>query len=224
MLAATRGPKARGGMVLSLILGITLVAACSGSSATGGPSGTPPSGGGASTAPTEAPTAAATEAETAPPTESSATAVPTAIDPCTIVTQDEASTLAGESFGPGEESETSGHAKICTYGSQTLDVLTVDVAVAPDTATLQADEAAGLAALQKAAGKGLSTTPVTGVGDNAEFVSASQTVSGGTIRVEGLYVVQGLNFLAITDVTVNKALPTSADLQAQATTSLARFP
>src|SRR5262249_9205232 len=70
-------------------------------------------------------------AESSPVAEASGgpTAVPTSIDPCQLITKEEAGQLAGTTFGAGEESETSGHAKLCVYGGQTKNVFTVTVAI-----------------------------------------------------------------------------------------------
>ncbi|HEX5241524.1 MAG TPA: hypothetical protein VFW20_11060 [Candidatus Limnocylindrales bacterium] len=173
--------------------------------------------------PTEAstPTAAASEPESSLP---EVTAVPTAIDPCQVVTQSEASALAGTSFGAGEETTTSGNAKICTYGSQTLNVLNVDVALAPDQATIAAGEAEVESQLQQSVSEGLTKTDLTGIGDKAVYLAASQTISGQTVSVAAIYVVKGLTFLAISDVVAGSPAPTLAALQAQATTSLSRLP
>lgn len=202
-----------------------LLSACS-SAASTGPGG-PTSG--ASTPPAVTSQAATEPPGTAAPSEAAAsvpevTAVPTSIDPCTVVTQAEASALAGASFGAGEETTTSGNGKICTYGAQTLNVMTVSVALAPDQATIAAGEAQVEADLQKAVSAGLTKTDLSGVGDKAVYLAASQTVSGQKVSVVAIYVVRGLTFLAISDVVVNAAPPTSAALQAQATTSLGRLP
>src|ERR1700694_2508563 len=64
----------------------------------------------------------------------SATANPN-LDPCQLVTQQEASQLAGTTYGAGKKETLSSASSICTYGAQTLNVFTVLVAVAPDDTT-----------------------------------------------------------------------------------------
>src|ERR1039457_4982289 len=76
----------------------------------------------------------------APAPATSTSATPTNLDPCQLVTQDEASSLAGATFGPGKE-ESTGGGKECVYGSQTTNVMDIIVAQAPDAATAQADYA-----------------------------------------------------------------------------------
>ena len=58
------------------------------------------------------------------------------LDPCQLVTQQEASQLAGTTFAAGKEEAISSASSMCTYGAQTLNVFTVLVAVAPDAATV----------------------------------------------------------------------------------------
>src|SRR5262245_65717867 len=67
---------------------------------------------------TPTPTTSATQAAI-----NSQSGAPSTIDPCELVTQQEASALAGTSFGPGkEESDGSNGQRRCIYGYQTKNV------------------------------------------------------------------------------------------------------
>lgn len=216
-----RRRAARGWQVAPVLLALISITGCTTATATGGPSASPPV-----ILPTATPVT--TSAPVTLPTLPSATAVVTALDPCQLVTAQEASTLAGATFGAGVESTTEGNMKICTYGGQTTNVMNVDVVQAPDVATAQAAEAAGLAAAKAAAQKqapGLTftQTEVSGIGDAALVVSANATIGGQTISLSAIYVLSGTTFFAIIDLVLGKAAPTSAALQAQAQVVLGRL-
>jgi hypothetical protein len=219
MTAGTYATVARGGQILSLLVGMTLLAACSSAATT-----TPTENTASQPAATEVPQAATGGLPTIP----GATGVATALDPCVLVTASEASSLAGATFGAGVESTTSGNGKICTYGAQALNVLMVEVAQAPDAATAQAAKAAALAVAQAAAqgqfpGVTFTQTQLPSFAGGALVVSASATISGQTVNISGIYVLSGTTFFAISDVVLGGSAPTSAALQAQATVVLGRL-
>ena len=219
-LASPTSPRSIAVPVALTLVSVLALAAC-GSSSTPGPSQAvviqPP--------PVSSPTAAATAAESAQPSESAEpsepTAVPTAIDPCTLVTSDEASAFTGATYGAGKESETPGHLKQCIYGSQTPDVFEVDVLQAPDVATAQAAAAAAEAEAKSKAGAKLTIDDISGIGDKAVFAHGG---NGNPIGVAGMYVLTGPTFYAITDVAVGKDTPSEADFATLATTILGRLP
>jgi hypothetical protein len=220
MTTTTRRRWVRGWQTVPLLLGVVLTAACS-TAATGGPTASLPF---SQPLATPLPTAATS----APPTFPDATAVVTALDPCQLVTTQEASTLAGATFGTGKESTTEGNAKICTYGGQTSNVLNVYVVQAPDVATAQKAEAAALAAAKavaqkQAPGVSFSQTELADFADGALVISASATISGQTLAISGIYVLSGTTFFAITDVVLGQSAPTSDALQAQARVVLGRI-
>jgi hypothetical protein len=220
MTTTTRRRWVRGWQTVPLLLGVVLTAACS-TAATGGPTASLPV---SQPLATPLPTAATS----APPSFPDATAVVTALDPCQLVTAQEASTLAGATFGAGKESTTEGNAKICTYGAQTANVLNVYVVQAPDVATAQKAEAAALAAAEavaqkQAPGVSFSQTELANFADGALVVTASATISGQTLAISGIYVLSGTTFFAITDVVLNQSAPTSDALQAQARVVLGRI-
>ena len=153
-----------------------------------------------------------------------ATGVPTALDPCQLITSQEASGLAGGSFGAGVESTTSGGGKICTYGGQTLNVFEVIVAQAPDLATAQAGKAAAMAAIQQEAGQTIQWTELPSLGDGAAYTTGSYTISGQTFNGSAIYDLKGLDFYGFSDLALGHPTPTAAALQAAAQTILGRLP
>jgi len=150
-----------------------------------------------------------------PSSQPSASATPVSYDPCVLVNVQDASALTGVNYPAGTETLENA-TKVCLYGGQTRDVFEFGIVQAPDLATVQSEEAAAKAALQKQAGPGLSFTQIQGVGDTAYELQGSQTSSGTTIAVSGIYVVKGTIFFFIADVAVNHSVPTSAALQDEA--------
>lgn len=210
---------ARGWQTFVLLVGVVSTAACT-TAASGGPT--------ASLTSSQPPATPVPTATSALPSLPDATAVPTALDPCQLVTAQEASTLAGATFGAGKESTTEGNMKICTYGSQTANVLNVDVVQAPDVATAKAAETAGLAAAKAAAeeqapGVTFNETELADFADGALVISASATISGQTIAISAIYVLSGTTFFAINDLVLGQPAPTSDALQAQAQVVLGRI-
>jgi hypothetical protein len=220
MTTTTRRRRvARGWQTFALLLGVVSTAACT-TAATGGPT--------ASLSFSQPPATPLPTATSALPTLPDATAVVTSLDPCQLVTAQEASTLAGATFGAGEETTTEGNAKICTYGAQTPNVLNVDVVKAPDVATAKAAENAGLAAAKAAAeeqapGVTFSQTELASFADGALLISASATISGQTLAISAIYVLSGTTFFAISDLVLGQPAPTSEALQAQAGVVLGRI-
>jgi hypothetical protein len=206
---------------VALVLAGLVVGACSSSTATAAGTGTP--------APTSvAPAATSTPAATDTPAPSSepslATGVPTSLDPCQLVTSQEASQLAGASYGAGVEGTTSGGGKTCVYGGQTLNVFTVIVGQAPDVATAQAGKAEAQAAILQQAGKGIAFTELPNFADGAAYLVGSFTVSGQTLNGSAIYVLKGTVFFGFSDLALGHPTPTSAALQAQAQVILGRLP
>ncbi len=226
MSAPDLHPRApRRSLIIVTVAVAAILAACSSSSATPSASEAPSAAASqaalASTAatavPTPTPSTNATETEL--PTD-----VPTAYDPCVLVPSDEASTLTGATYGAGVES-TAGNTKFCTYGSNTLNVLTVAVGVAADEATAQAGEAQFVTQLQAAAANGLTVTQLTGftADSDAAVLSGSMTVSGQTFSASAITVLRGTVFFGFSDVTLGTPAPSSADLQSEAMTVLGRL-
>jgi hypothetical protein len=207
------------GIAAVAVVGLIL-SACSSSVATGTPA--PISALAATDTP--APTIAVVAATPAPSLSALATGVPTSLDPCQLVTSQEASQLAGVSYGAGEEGTTSGGGKRCVYGANTLNVFTVLVGQAPDVATAQAGKAEAQAAILQQAGNGVSFTEIPGFADGAAYMVGSVTVAGKTIKGSAIYVLKGTIFFGFSDLALSGATPTAAAMQAQAQTILGRLP
>lgn len=156
----------------------------------------------------------------------------TTTDPCQVVTSQEASSLAGASYGAGREETTSGGAKTCTYGYQTLNVFNVVLSIAPDAATAQAqwaqNEAKAKAALAQFTGGGnanvtASDATVAGA-DKAAIAAGSATLNGRTINISAIYLLKGTAFLSYSDLVLSQPAPTSAAMEAEAVIALGRLP
>lgn len=170
-----------------------------------------------------------------PSPSASTAATPVALDPCQLVTQQEASQLAGGTkFAAGKEDSTSGGAKLCVYGGQTVDVFMVEVAVAPDVATAQADwakeEAQAQAGLQQLAAQSGASLNFSAGGisisgaDKAAAATANGAFAGHTLAITAIYMLKGPVFVMFCDLARDKAAPTPEAMQAQARTVLTRVP
>jgi hypothetical protein len=178
----------------------------------------------------------AASAEPSPSAESSGTAlgsgptaVPTSIDPCQLIPKEEAGQLAGTTFGAGKEEETSGHAKMCTYGAGTSNVFEVVVAIAPDEATAKAQEQAAMNDLKKTASDlpgGLHVTELPNFAPGADAVEmdGSVSVAGQSISGRGFYVLRGTDFFGFNDLVRNAPAPSEDAAKAEAMTVLGRLP
>ncbi len=159
----------------------------------------------------------------------SAQGVTTSIDPCQVVTQAEASAIAGTSFGAGQ-AETAGLSKRCTYGAQTLNVFTVEAAQATDAAAAQAawnDAAAEVNAtlhqkLPPGVTLAVANTNVSGIGDKAALISGTATIQGRTFGISGIYVLKGAKFFAFQDFLLGTP-PSGGVMEAQAQKALGRI-
>jgi hypothetical protein len=183
----------------------------------------PPPGTSAPASPSPSPTPAASPTGSLKPTD---------LDPCQLVTQDEASTLAHATFGPGKELASPGHPKGCIYGSQTKNVLDVVVAQSPDAKTAQAGFAQAQSQAQAQFAEELPpgihvdihSTNAEGIGDKATTVNWSYSGNGVTIAFAGIYVLKDTVFFTIGDLSTETTTAASvADLKTQAQTVLGRI-
>jgi hypothetical protein len=181
--------------------------------------------GAATPTPTAAPTAVDTPVPTSAPVQTSA---PTSLDPCTLLTAEEISSLAGTTFGVGEEGTTPGGGKTCTFGAQTTNVFMVEVAQAPDVATAQTYKKQFVAdlesRLQQLANAGLNVTELPNFADGAVVGQATINAAGSTIHGSAIGVLKGTIFFGYSDVVVGGPAPTSEALQAEAETVIGRLP
>lgn len=213
---------------------VLVLAACSSSvssSATPSASSSPAVSAAAPASAPASPSAAATTspspaaASPSPAASSGATAVPTSIDPCQLVTSEEASKLGGVSFGAGKESSTPGNDKMCTYTSLASSVASFSVSVlqAPDVATAQAGKAQAEADLQKISSK-LTVTQLPNLADGAAVIEGSLSIGGHTENVASIFALKGTTAFGFGEVIFDHPAPTSAALQAQAQIVLGRLP
>ncbi len=180
---------------------------------------------------TPAPTATSVSVPSLAPAEVQQPAAPlvaVALDPCLLVTSQEASALAGTTFAAGKEGSTPEGLKTCTYGSQSINIFTVDVAQAADVTTAQKYKEQFLADLQanlqQLSDQGLNVTQLPNFADGAVLASASISAQGTTFNGSAIGVLKGTIFFGFSDIVVGGAAPSSAALQSEATTVLGRLP
>jgi hypothetical protein len=154
----------------------------------------------------------------------SAVGANTTIDPCQLVTQDEASALAHASFGPGQE-EGGGVRKDCVYGAQTPNVLSVYVVQAASVGDAQAGWNQLLAEAKQGAGQAagmLQLSSDSTIGDRAEWVELG--LAQIHISARGLAFQKGVVGVYVIDLVRGGSAPSLADMTAQAQTILGRLP
>lgn len=175
--------------------------------------------------PTATPGMTITPAETGTPQQATAQI---ALDPCQLLPSQEASSLAGTSFGAGTEGTIPGGVKTCTYGSQSLNIFVVQVVQAPDEATADAAKQQFLsdlqAKMQQASSQGITVTQLPDFADGAVIGEASINANGVNFNGSAIGFRKGTIFFGFSDVVVGGPAPSSADLQAEATTVLGRLP
>jgi Protein of unknown function (DUF3558) len=154
--------------------------------------------------------AAPTTAAAAPTSTAAATGAPANLDPCQLVPQQEASALAGASFGPGQLEVENAASSRCVYGANTKNVFLVIVARAASVAEAQAQRDEMRSEAETELGGKLNVAKVTGVGDDAESITGSLTSIG--VNVSGLYVLKGTLGFALVDEVQGGAAPTTQAL------------
>jgi hypothetical protein len=212
--------RVRALLALTATLSLAACSAASTPSPSGPPIVVPPPASVPVASVTAEPSTAAESASAAP---SEATAVATTIDPCQLLSPAEASQFTGATYGPGEESETPGHLKICTYGAKTTNVFEVQVLQAPDVATAQKG-AADAEAAAKAEAPGGKIDDISGIGDKSVFFHGGGSLGGVPLDAAGIYVLSGATFFDINDVVLGKSAPSETDFATEATTILGRLP
>jgi hypothetical protein len=149
---------------------------------------------------------------------------PSTLDPCQLVTQQEASTLAHAAFGPGQPGGNQVRHE-CVYGAQTPNVLTVYVIQGASTDDAQTEWNQLLAEAKQAAGQAanlVQLTPDTGLANRAEWVELDL----GAIHVQGrgLAFLQGDIGVYVIDLVRGGTAPSQPAMTAQAQTVLSRLP
>ena len=191
------------------------VAGCTGS--TGAPSQLASALAAASLPPIQAPapTSASPEPSSAAASdEASGTPEPTAIvtdlDPCQLITSDDASTFVGVNFGKGKATTTENNVKMCSYAAPGPNIFTVEVAVAPDVATAQAAEAAAKADLASQGAKlGVEPLPSFADGTDAAILQGSASSNGISLGARALLLLKGTTFVGFSDISAGGAQPPS---------------
>jgi hypothetical protein len=152
----------------------------------------------------------------------------TALDPCQLLPAEEASTLAGVTFGNGEAQMQVGGMKTCTYSSQNGNVLTMNVIEAQDEAAAKAQLAQFMAQLQaqipQLTSEGIKVTELPNLADGATIGEASLSTPLGTVSGSIIGVVKGKIFFGFSDIVTGGPAPTSQALQDEAGKILTRLP
>jgi hypothetical protein len=219
------------GMSLLTLSGCGASLGTTASPATSSSSSTPAS---ATSEPTVSPAATSTPAPTIAPSPTSetspsagATGVPTNLDPCALVTQPEASTLGGVTFGAGTAETSQGNAKLCSYGAEGS-VVEIVVGAAADTASAQAGEQQFKTQLEQEShvnGLKLTELPAFESGVDAAVVEGSAAIASQKISIIALYLLKGTTYVGISDIATLGATPASASaMEAQGHTTAGRLP
>ena len=145
------------------------------------------------------------------------------------MTQDEASTLAHATYGPGKEETTEGGGRLCVYGSNTGNVTTVLVGEAASAELAKAEFNTELLEAEAKLNSGLpagdhvsfNTSNTSGIGDQAVTVTGGEDAAD--IKFAGIYVLSGATFFLIGDLTLHVAPASIADLTTQAQTVMGRI-
>jgi hypothetical protein len=137
---------------------------------------------------TSAPEATNPPAATAEPTSGTAGGAsqpPSAIDPCSLLTQDEASTAVGTHVGAGSPSLV-GQSRTCTWKTGTTEVKVILAPPAADAATAQAYWNAAAQDIPN----GITVTAIGQIGDRAAYGTGGQA----GFSVSAMFVIKGAQF------------------------------
>lgn len=227
---ASQVRPARSPMLALVALSAIGLAACSGS--TPAASGSPSAPAVASqpavvSQPPATPSATASQGAASTQPSSGPTAVPTSIDPCQLITAQEAGTLAGTTFGPGKKETYSGNGRGCIYGSGTKNVFGVIVAIAPDVATAKKAEADVVARLKADASKlsqGMAVTELPGFAPNTDAMLLEVKPNPYGISGRAIYFLRGASFAGFSDLAVGGTAPSADAMKAEAMTVLGKLP
>ena len=156
-------------------------------------------------------------------------AVPTDIDPCQLITADEAGQprrrdVRGRQGGGDLGPRTDLHVR-----REHPNVFMVIVAIAPDVATAKAAEKAAEQDLKDNAqsfGVPVNVTKLPDFADQTDAVilDGSASLGGESISGRGMYLLRGTTFVGFNDLVRGKQAPSADDMKAEATTVLSRVP
>ncbi|HEX8026640.1 MAG TPA: hypothetical protein VF484_10570 [Candidatus Limnocylindrales bacterium] len=175
----------RSNRALLTLAGAALVvaSACTTAGASTGPSSGAVSSLTATSVP-EATQAAPTDTAAASSGGSGSSAPPSAIDPCSLLTQDEATTAVGTKVGPGSPSLV-GQSRVCTWKTGTTEVKVILAPPAADAASAQAYWDAAQADIPE----GITIDTIGGF-DRAAYGTGGQA----GFSVSALFVIKGAQF------------------------------
>ncbi len=191
---------------LALIAAVFLLAACT-SSGGGSPSAT------ANTTPIATPTATPAATPTPAGGGSSATAAPTAVDPCKLLTAQQVMQVNGISYGAGTRHNLSNGGMQCTWMTASPpSSVVVQVVVAPSITVADEDYAAFQATLH-----GFTLTNIPNIANDAVIARAPSVVNTG-----GIYVRNKDTFFDV--VYLNGTAPSDDQLTTTAKLILGELP
>ena len=154
---------------------------------------------------------------------SSPKAAATTLDPCQLVTQQEASYMAHASFGPGQEEGTKLKRR-CVYGAQTPNVLMIFALQGATTEDAQTEWNQLLAQAKAGAGQAadlVHLTPDSSIADRAEWVELNLPQIGVSGR--GLAFLKGSVGVYMIDEVRGGSAPSRDAMTTQAQTVLGRL-
>lgn len=154
--------------------------------------------------------------------EASGSAV-TTLDPCALFTRDEASALVGVTFTKTTRDDVPGGERRCIYNASG-NTFTVIVVQAASVAQAQTEKDKVLADAQQNLPEPATLTPVPGLADDAQALTATFSGPTGTLSLAGLYVLRGTVGFGLVDTAAGTAVPGTAALVTQARTVLGRLP
>jgi hypothetical protein len=149
---------------------------------------------------------------------------PSTLNPCELVTQQEASALANAAYGPGKPAGNNIRHE-CVYGAQTPNVLTVFVIQGASVNDAQAEWDQLLSEAKQAAGQAanlVQLTPDPGLADRAEWVDLD--LAQIHVQGRGLAFLQGDTGVYVIDLVRGGTAPSQAAMTAEAQTVLSRLP
>ena len=143
----------------------------------------------------------------------------TTLDPCQIVTQQEASALTGVAYGAGKQLQ-GALSKSCLYGAGSKNVFRVDVVQGTiDQIHQYRDQVTAEIQSGDADGGHFTKSPVSGLGSEA----TAYTLSGSVLNVTSLFVVKSTVALYLVNEVAGTPVSATA-LTDTARTALARMP
>jgi hypothetical protein len=180
-----------------------LVTGCGSTTSTPSPTVSPHGGGGTPSTPT--PTSGGGGGSTLPPTT---------INPCTLLSDEQASTLTGATYGDGKEDAAGPDGHLCVWSDDAShSSVTVGVISAPSQAIAQQ-----AFALAKGDQSGFAFTSVTNLADQAYIARKSES----TTDLSGLYAIDGSTYFFV--ATLGGTSPTDGALRVAALLVLGGLP